>query len=301
MQRLKPMADYIKKDRRDRYDRIYLKDMDAMHVLMPYQMPKRCDNEAVLNETIDITALNEYLAKKNAGDPDFKYTWFHVITAALAKVLILRPKMNWFISGYRMYAHRDIEISFNVKRKFEDTSEEAMAKFVADPDGGSLVEQVHSYVRDFVTAVRRGGYTEGTTDKMNVLKKLPRFLLKFFFWALRRLEYHGRYPKFLAKDDPMNCSIYISNLGSIKMSANYHHLFETGTVSFFTIIGERKLRPIFSENGTYEMRDTIDLGMTIDERIADGFYFAKSLRLLRHLLQHPELLDEDASTPVDFS
>ena len=48
------------------------------------------------------------------------------------------------------------------------------------------------------------------------------------------------------------------------------------------------------------MKDTIKLGLTIDERIADGYYFAKSLRLLQEVLQHPDLLDQDASTPVEF-
>ena len=294
------MASFEKKDRRDRYDRIYLGELDAMHKLMPFLMPKRCDNEAVLNENIDITALTEYINAKNAQNPEFKYTWFHAICAALAKVMILRPKMNWFISGHRIYERRDIIISFNVKRKFADESDEAMAMMRVDRNGGAPIEQVHSYVEKFVTGVRKHGQTEGTTDKMEVLAKLPRFVLRFVFWALNRLEYHGIYPAVLAKDDPTFCSVYVSNLGSIKMNAHYHHLYERGTVSFFTVIGEKKLRPFFKEDGSFEMRDTIPLALTIDERIADGYYFAKSIRLLRHLLQHPELLDLPASTPVEF-
>ena len=292
------MEQNIKKDRRDRYDRIFLKNLDSMHVIMPYIMPRRCDNEAVLDVVIDITAVNEYLARKHAGSPDFKYTWFHVIAAALAKTIILRPKMNWFISGYRMYERRDIVVTFNVKRTFEDHSEEVIAKFTVDRDGGSLTEQVHDYVRDTVRAVRQEGKNDGATDKMNILKYLPRPLLKFFFWALRRLEYHGYYPRAFRHDDPCYSSVYISNLGSIKMNADYHHLFESGTISFFVVINEKKMRPIFHDDGTYEMKDTIKLGLTIDERIADGYYFAKSLRLLNHLLQNPDLLDLDASAPV---
>lgn len=294
------MSDYIKKSRHDRYDRIYLKDLDSMHVLMPFLMPKRCDNEAVVEEIVDITAVNEFLNRKNADNPDFKYTWFHVIAAALAKTIQLRPKMNWFISGNRYYERRNIVLAFNVKRTFEDESEEALAKFIANPDGGSIIEQVHSYVRDFVNMVRKDNKTEGATDKMNILKKLPLWMLKCIFWALNRMEMHGRYPKTLAKDDPTYSSCYISNLGSIRMKANYHHIYERGTISFFCVIGEKKMRPFFNADGTYEMRDTIPLSLTIDERIADGFYFAKSLRLLRYLLQHPELLEDDISAPVVF-
>ena len=92
----------------------------------------------------------------------------------------------------------------------------------------------------------------------------------------------------------------MTNLGSIKMNADYHHLFDWGTNSFFVVISEKKLRPFFNEDGTYEMRNTIKLGMTIDERIADGYYFAKTLKLLRHMFAHPELLDEPAATPIDI-
>ncbi|MBR4789149.1 MAG: 2-oxo acid dehydrogenase subunit E2, partial [Bacteroidales bacterium] len=64
--------------------------------------------------------------------------------------------------------------------------------------------------------------------------------------------------------------------------------------------GEKKLRPFFKEDGSYEMHNTIKLGLTIDERIADGYYFAKTLRLVRKIFQNPELLDLPANTPIDF-
>ena len=289
-----------KKNFRDRKDAYYIGNLDAMHVLVPYMMPGRPNNEAVLGEVIDITAINEYLARKNADNPEFKYTWFHVISAAIAKTIILRPKMNWFISGHRYYERKDVIVAFNVKRKFEDHSEEAIAKCIVKPEGGSPIEQVHSYVQKFVHKVRVENKSDGATNKMNILKLLPRFVLKFFFWALHRLEYHGLYPKVFTYDDPTYASVYVSNLGSIKMNADYHHLYDWGTVSFFTVISEKKMRPFFNADGTYEMRDSIKLGLTIDERIADGLYFANSIKILRHLLQHPELLDLDANTPVNL-
>ena len=61
-----------------------------------------------------------------------------------------------------------------------------------------------------------------------------------------------------------------------------------------------KMRPVFKEDGTYEMRPMIKLSFTIDERIADGFYFARSIKYLKHLLDNPDLLDLDASAPLDI-
>ena len=42
-----------------------------------------------------------------------------------------------------------------------------------------------------------------------------------------------------------------------------------------------------------------DFGINVDERIADGFYFAKSLNLLQYIFDNPELLDEKASGIVN--
>lgn len=289
-----------KKDRRDRRDAYYLRDADSMHVIMPYVMPTRCANEAVMSKDFDISEVDRYVKKKNAENPSFKYTWFHVICAAVAKTIILRPKLNYFISGYRMYERKDIEIAFTVKRKFEDNSEEALARFIVNKEGGNLIEEVHSFVESFVTKVRKHNRTEGITNKFNFYQALPRPFFRFFVWILRHLEYHGIYPDSLKKDDPCYSTVYITNLGSIKMSADYHHVFEWGTNSFFIVMNEMKTIPFYKEDGTFEMKPTIRLCFTIDERIADGFYFAKSIKYLNHLLQHPELLEQDAATPVDI-
>jgi len=289
-----------KKSFRDRKDGYYLKDIDSMHIIMPYVMPNRAANEAVLSELIDITAMDEYVKQKNASNPDFKYTWFHVICAALSKTLILRPKMNYFISGYRMYERKNIELAFTVKRKFEDSSEEALAKYIVDRNGGSIIEQVHSFVQDIVTKVRVHDRTEGITKKFNFYQILPRPFFRFFVWILHILEYFGAYPQSMSKYDPCYCSVFVTNLGSIKMNANYHHLFEWGNNSFFVVVGEKKFQPFFNEDGTYEMKPAIPISFTIDERIADGYYYAKSIQLFKYLIQHPELLEEDASTPITF-
>lgn len=289
-----------KKHRRDRYDGWYIDGLDSLHVMMPYLFGPRTKNEAVMSEVVDLTEVDKYLAGKNAGNPEFKYTWFHFIVAALSKAILLRPKMNYFISGHRFYEHKKIQVSFIVKRQFNDSSEETEAKFVLDREGGSPVDQVHDYVKNFVHRVRVEDKTIGVDGALNIVKHLPRPLFRLLGSGLRWLEYHGWYPKSLAKDDPCYSSVFISNLGSIKLNADYHHLFDWGTNSFFVVISEKKIRPFFKEDGSYDMRNTIKVGLTIDERIADGYYFAKTLKLVRHIFAHPELLDEPASTPIDF-
>ena len=284
----------------NRWDAYRLGGLDPVHVMMPYMFGSRIENEAVLGEVLDLTAVDKYLAEKNAAHPESKYTWFQFICAALAKAILLRPKMNYFIAGGHYYERKNIEVAFNVKRRFSDDGEESMAKFVLDREGGSPLEQVHAYVEHFVNKVRGENAAVGVDDILKILSHLPRFAWRLLVWAMKKMEYHGIYPKSLAEGDPCYSSVYVSNLGSIKMNADYHHLFNWGTISFFVVIGEKKLRPFFREDGSYEMRNTIKLGLTVDERIADGYYYAKTLRLVRKFFEHPELLDLPAAEPIDI-
>ena len=48
------------------------------------------------------------------------------------------------------------------------------------------------------------------------------------------------------------------------------------------------------------MREKLKLGITLDERIADGYYYAKSVRLFKYLLEHPTLLERPLSEEVEY-
>ena len=119
-------------------------------------------------------------------------------------------------------------------------------------------------------------------------------------FGARFLDRHGWMPKQIIATDPYYSSVVLTNLGSIKLHAGYHHLTNWGTNSVFCAIGERKKRPFYDDNGNVEMRDSVDLGLTIDERLADGFYYSKTVRLLKTLLENPELLDKPLNEKVEY-
>jgi pyruvate/2-oxoglutarate dehydrogenase complex dihydrolipoamide acyltransferase (E2) component len=89
-----------------------------------------------------------------------------------------------------------------------------------------------------------------------------------------------------------NTTCFVSNLGSIRLCADYHHLANRGTNSIFLIIGQKKENIYIDRDGNVAKKDVLPLAVTIDERIADGVYFSKSLSRLRKYLLHPEVLDE---------
>ena len=72
----------------DRKDGIWLKDIPAMNRIMAPLMPNRADNEAHISVEIDARPLNAYLEKLNEGRTEDKYTFFHLISAAIGKAFI---------------------------------------------------------------------------------------------------------------------------------------------------------------------------------------------------------------------
>ena len=281
----------------DRKDGTLIRDLDGMHFITPLIYPNRCDNEAYISERIDLGPVNAFLAQKNAQPSDFPYTLFHVILAALVKTVTLRPKLNRFIANKNYYQRREVSAAFVVKKLFSDDAGEALAVVHATDE--STLTSLHADIFRQISSCR-SDKVDASTDNMNLFNRMPRFLGKFIVWVLTRLDIHGWIPASIIETDPYYCTMVLSNLGSIRLRSGYHHLTNWGTCSLFCIIGEKKMTPVFQPDGTYEMRETLDLGLTIDERLADGYYYSKSIRLLKHLLEHPELLELPAAQTVEL-
>ena len=48
---------------------------------------------------------------------------------------------------------------------------------------------------------------------------------------------------------------------------------------------------LFVDDGSVTVRPVLNVGVTLDERIADGYYYSKTMMLVKYLLAHPELLE----------
>lgn len=281
----------------DRKDGVKLRKIHAMHFVMPLMYPNRCDNEAFISERIDLTNINAYLEKKNASNPEYAYNLFQVMVTAVLKTITLRPKMNRFIANKTMYLHNEVSASFTVKKIFSDNGAEALAQ--VHTKGTETIDDIHEEIYRQLQLCRSDKVDSGT-ESLNAVAKIPGFLVKIVGAAARFLDRHGWMPKSVTEGDPFYGSVYLANLGSIKLGAGYHHLTNWGTCSVFCTIGEAKKRPFFDEDGTVHMKDSIDIGLTIDERIADGFYYSRTVQLLKTLLQTPELLDKPLNEEVEY-
>lgn len=282
----------------DRKDGTLLRDISAMHYVMPLMYPNRCDNEAFISERIDLTNVMAYLEKKNANNPAYKYNLFQIMVTTMLKVITLRPKMNRFIANQTMYQRNEVSAAFTIKKEFTDNGGEALAFIHSKPE--DTIDTVHNEIYRQVSIGRSDDQVDDGTASLNAVKKVPGFLVKLVGSAARFLDRHGWMPQDVIKGDPYYSSVVLTNLGSIKLHAGYHHLTNWGTNSVFCAIGEIKKRPFYDEEGNVTMRISVDLGLTIDERIADGYYYSRTVQLMKKLLENPELLEKPLGEEVDY-
>lgn len=273
-----------------RKDAVEIKNLDPFHSVVPYVMPKRTEAEVSSTETFDITKLMKYIDKANKKREKGKeLKLFHCICYVFAKTIYLRPKMNIFIAGRKYWQRNNISLSFVAKQKFDDKSDEVLLFMKVKPE--MTIEDVSKIIIGDVDKARKQSGND--LDKtMDFVGKLPRFLLTFIFWVIGRLEYYGLMPESLSKGDPNYSTLLLSNLGSIGAGAPYHHLSNYGTCSMMATIGT-----YFKD--TVKKKILLPITIIFDERIADGFYFAKSLRIAKYIFEHPEELEKPISSPVD--
>ena len=164
---------------------------------------------------------------------------------------------------------------------------------VLEPGDEDTLDSISKKIVGDVNETRKSEHSNGGIDStIDTLAKLPRPILIPLMKLIRILDFWGKNPRFLTDGDPNYTTILASNLGSIRCPAVYHHLNNYGTNSIMITVGTLHKEEMLMPDGHKEIRDVIDMGATLDERIADGFYFARSLRLIKYIFAHPELLDK---------
>ncbi len=284
----------------DRRDARLVRDATGLQTIMAHLWPRRTDCEVYLHDVIDATELVRYMERKNAAHPEYKTTVFHCAITGLARMLKERPLMNRYVQGRRLYQRDRIIISFVCKRRFADGAEEAL--MCLTPKDEDTLDQISRQIAGDVAQTRQSETATGGIDSvLNAFGKLPRPLLMLIVRVVRWLDFWGRVPRSLQQGDTHYSTILCSNLGSIQCPAVYHHLTNYGTNSIVVTLGTLHKEEMLMPDGHREVRDVIDIGATLDERIADGFYFARSLRLVKHIFAHPELLDRPLGEPSGYA
>ena len=261
--------------------------------------PNRSVSDVYINQKMDLTELVKYVEKKKKAGENI--TFFHAFLAAIGKTVYNRPKLNHFVCNRHIWEHDKIVFSFVAKVSFDDRSEEMMVMIPIEKNDNiyTIGEKVKAKVDSF--RQKRSGAVDkkGANSAIDVLAKLPNCLRVPVVGLLKWTDKKGLLPASLAEDNLYYSTMIVSNLGSIGCGAIFHNITDFGNSSSLLTMGEIKDEEVIID-GKKEIRKICEWGMNFDERIADGYYFAKSADLLQYLLSNPEELEKPASEKIDL-
>lgn len=283
----------------DRKDAKRVRGMTGLAQICIDLKPNRSVSDVYINQKMDVTELVKYVEKrKKAGDA---ITYFYAFLAAIGKTVWNRPKMNYFVANRHLYEHNEIVLSFVAKVSFDDHSEEMMVMLPIDKDdtvdtiGAKVKAKLDSFRNKKTGKVQK----EGANSAIDVIGKLPNIIRVPFVGLFKWCDKKGILPAGFVKDNLYYSTMIVSNLGSIKCGAIFHNITDFGSSSSLITMGEIRDEEVIID-GKKVVKKLCEWGMNFDERIADGYYFAKSCHMLQYVLNHPEMLEEPASTKIEM-
>ena len=271
-----------------------VRTLDPMHYVGIYLMDDRTGATNYFTGSIDIAVAEEYIKKKReAGMKEFSI--MHVFLAAFVRMYSQHPEMNRFIRGHRIYARNNIEIAMTIKKEMKLNADDTVIKLVYEPD--FTADQVYELTQKVIAdALSENDDFDGVVKHLN---KLPRFMMRFIAWILKKLDYYGMLPKELAKVSPFHGSMVITSLASLGIPPVYHHLYDFGNIPIFFAFGKRYNKYEVLKDGGSEKHTYTDYRITCDERIADGHAYSVALRYFNSIIRKPEILDNPPETIVE--
>lgn len=276
-----------------------VKDVPGLNQISIDLKPHRSVSDVFINQKMDLTELAKYITKQKKSDTGV--TYFHAFLTAIAKTIYNRPKLNYFVANRHLWEHDKVVLGFVAKVSFDDHSEEMMVMIPVERKDTiySISAKIQSKVDSFRKAKTSEVDKQGANSAIDILAKMPNCLRVPVVGILKWTDKKGLLPSSLAKDNLYYSSMIVSNLGSIGCGAIFHNINDFGNSSSLITMGEIHDEEVII-NGKEVVKKLCEWGMNFDERIADGYYFAKSADLLQHLLSHPELLETPVSEKIDI-
>lgn len=281
---------YIKRRRRwgDRKDGRKLHKIYPMLKFMPYVMPKRCDALNTFADSLDMTKTDKFCRQKiKEGKTNFSL--LHVMIAAYVRAISQKPGINRFVSGQKIYARNEIAINMVIKREMSPESPDTCIKVFFLPT--DTVDDVYEKFNALVEANKKID-DRNSFDKLNkALVFIPGLFLKFTVGLLSFLDYFGWLPKKLTDLSPFHGSMFITSMGSLGIPPIYHHIYNFGNIAVFMAYGTKRNELYLDRDGNVQKRKVVDLKVVTDERICDGYYYASAFKMIKRMVENPELLE----------
>ena len=252
----------------------------------PFFMPQRIDAVNYTTIKVPCDKLDEFIARERRNGTSYNY--MHLVIATLVRVLYTRKKLNRFIMGGSIYQRNHISVSMDIKKKLDDDGENVTLKMYFT--GKESIKEIKEIIDNEIAKNMQDDSVHTTTKVASKFTKLPDFLFRWAMAFVRWLDLHGMLTKGIINASPFHTSCFFTNLKSIKLGYIFHHLYNFGTTTMFVAMGKEKMEPYVENNKELKIAKFLTLGMSLDERVADGLYMGKSLKLCKDLLANPDTL-----------
>ncbi len=264
-----------------------IKNADPMYTVAAYIMNKRVDSMNMITIDIPVDPVKEYINEKRKEGINISH--MAVVLAAYVRTLSEFPELNRFVVNKKIYQRNEIAVGM-VVLKSGQVDHGTMSKMYFKED--NTIFDVNNIINDYVTENRDAPDNNGTEKMIKFLLSIPG-ILPVGVGLFKFLDKFGLLPKSIIDASPFHMSLGITNLASIRTNHIYHHCYEFGTTSVFMAMGNTREVPKRKGNDIV-FEKCMPIGVTMDERIASGSYFALAFRRMRHYLRDPKLLETSA-------
>lgn len=264
------------------------KEIPIFNRMIPYMMRSRNESIITLKEPLVMTKALNFINEKRDENGKRILNYFDILVAAVVKTLDKYPRMNRFIMGGHYYQRNDTSIAFVIKTKFSIDDPERNVIIKCSPEDNLLVisNKIKTAVNESKTTLEDDG-----EKAMKILFSMPSFIVNLVTKFMIKLDKWGMLPLSVTDIDALHTSVFMANLGSIGINdAPAHHLFEWGTCSLFITSGRMKKEQVVSKRGEVSIEDVINVCFSIDERIAEGYYYSLVIKQFKKYVENPELL-----------
>jgi len=266
------------------------KEIAIYNRMIPYVMRKRNDSMITLNESITMTKTLKFISDRRDENDRKLYNYFEIMIAAAMKTFEEFPHMNRFIMGKHYYQRNELSCAFVIKTKFSVEDPERNVIIRVKP--GDSLSEISQNIRKSVEFGKNAD--ENDQDKaMKILFSLPTWAVNLVTGAIMKMDEWGILPLSMTDLDALHVSVFMANLGSIGMNtAPAHHLFEWGNCSLFITSSRIKKDQVIDRLGNVSIQDVMQVCFSIDERISEGFYYARVVKRFKQLVENPHLLEK---------
>jgi len=259
--------------------------------LMPLLIGSRLESTIYMHQEMELNKTIPFVSDWNDTRPEGRrrLTVMQVLLTAMARSVGQRPWINRFVSNYRHYQRNNISISFVTKQTLSDSGREVNVTMPFRPD--DTLDDVSTRFSRYVEKAKSEEGNKNTDDIAGV-EKLPVPILRFILGTLKFLDRRNWITAGMLKLFPFYCTAFLTNVGSLKMDAPYHHNFEMGNTGLFVSLGRVNRKKTLDNDGKVYDRAYCEITYTFDERIVDGIYSGRTIKIIKHLVENPELLFE---------